>query len=223
MNFFLNWISRSCFILFAILTGCNNSVRLESPEQIFSGVFGIAPDSDDLESIFLALPDLLAADMSVEGRMRFMEIAKADTVNHRFDPRYRYIQYFSDGNEGTGATSMFYLKVFPSVKHKYLVFVHVLKPLSKGVKPGPQFTHILAPQDGKWLDVTDQFLPENVERFWYFQPIRRSNIVEAGQYINNREIPGKERITLGDRTVDLVFENERFRAVTASTAEYTEE
>ena len=203
------------------LSGCSNVPNTAIGSVPMNPKLGEVPSSDDLESIFLSFPDELAADMPVIGRKRFIaDAGQAGDWDNRFDRTHRYIFYYSDDNTGTGATSQLFFKVIRSSLHRFLVFVHVAKPAAGRETPDSRFTYVLAPQGKYWIDVTDQLLPKEVKRDWYFQPSRRTDVIQAGPYSVAKQSNGMERIVVGKRKVDLLLKGNEFIAVPSSSGDY---
>ncbi len=135
----------------------------------------------------------------------------SESINHRFDPINKYIHYYSDGEDGTGATSMLYLKVFPSTEYDSVVLIHAPKPLADNSRPSEQYTYILGSSDGLWTDITDQILPDGIERNWYFRPSREGSAVETAPYAKIQRRDGLG-FYLGpsEEKRELLFNNDTF-------------
>lgn len=184
----------------------------------YSKPFGSAPDSPDLEAVFLALPDQLAGDMTASIRKGFIEQCEPDTTNHMFDRKKKYITYFNDSPYNPyQASSIFIIKILPSSKFNYVVAIHLEKPCALDVPPSPSNTFFLASKDSRWIDVTNELLPKQVSRDWCFQPLWSSNVIEVGPYQKN---PGGHW-TLGLKKFDLVWIDDHLRVTKPSSSKFT--
>ena len=207
---------RIFFLLFCLfLFGCaTHKVLLDVP---YSGPFGAPPANDDLESIFLSLPDDLCAQMPVSGRRIFISDTLCDPTDNRFDPKNRYINYYSDSDDGTGATSMLFIKIFHLEQYKDVVFIHIPKPHADSSKPSSKYTYILIHSSGHWIDATDQLLPPEAKRSWYFLPLRHQEIVECGPYLVKERHDGRGTFfDHSEKKFNLVWKDDKFEAFPAS-------
>jgi len=151
--------------------------------------------------------------MPLAKRAPFIENASNDTVNHLSDRPNKFAQYFCDNPYDDIASAIFYLKIFPSEKYGYVVFIHMMKE-----PPQASNTFVLAPSNSRWIDVTSEVLPEVVSRDWYFQPSWRNNVVETGPYV--RQKPGKGW-SWGEKCYDLIWHGNCFAARPAKTSQFS--
>ena len=173
--------------------------------------FGHSVISADLTKIFLSLPDALAADMPVEMRKRYIEEYGPKSSAFLFDPRHKFATYYNDNPYNpVQPSARFYVKILPSIRYRYIVVIHIIKP-STSDSPNPPApsaanTFFLAPFKSQWIDVTDQVLPPPVHRDWYFQPLRESSHIQTGPYEQKPSGDWRE----GHRIYDLVWKRDHF-------------
>ena len=181
----------------------------------YSAPFGHAPKTSDLKSVFRALPDPLVADMSLKSRELFWDQCIEHDLTDMIDPANGYLSYFSDNPYSPiQASSILYLKVLPSSKYGYVVVIHMVKPSALSSPPANTNTFILISKNGQWIDITTTILPDQVSRDWYFQPLQRKNIVEAGPYLKSPQ----GYWTRGNKSLDLIWKNSHFEARPTSSS-----
>lgn len=181
------------------------------------------PREASLEQIFLSLPDYMAADMTLAGRRVFLEREAEHPDAVRFDPANGVIDYFSDFEDGTGATSMLYVKVLPTSEGGYVVVIHMPKAYAGTHAPSAGDTYILRPSDSGWTDVTPELLPANIPREWYFLPRRKGAIIEAGPNVKAPRRDGRGVYWKQVRKYDLLWDGVRFEVKPAASEEFTYE
>lgn len=181
------------------------------------------PRGLNLEQIFLSLPDHMVADMPILGRTIFLqnEARNIDPTSKRFDPQHRFIHYHVDSDERTGATSMLYLKVLSTSNGSYIVFVYMPKPLAEIRAPSDNDLYILRPGDSGWVDVTSELLPEAIQRKWYFNPRRKSSLVEVGRYIEKPRQDGRGLYWGPIREFDLLWNGIHFEIKASLEKKFT--
>jgi hypothetical protein len=184
----------------------------------YSGPFGSAPNTGDLSEVFLSLPNQLAGDMTTEIRKGFIEQCSTDTVNHMFDRTNRFLTYFNDNPYNPyQASSIFSVKILPSRKYKYIVAIHLEKPFAPRTPPAASNTFFLAPKDSQWIDISENVLPREVERDWYYQLSWSNNVIEVGPY----EATPRGYWQRGKRKFDLLWTNDHFKLQKPSTSHFT--
>jgi len=181
------------------------------------------PREASLEQIFLSLPTHMAADMTPAGRRIFLEREAEHPDATRFDSANGLIGYFSDSEDGTGATSMLYVKVLPTSKGGYIVLIHMPKAYAGTRAPSAGDTYILRPSDSGWADVTAELLPPGVSREWYFLPRRTSMIIETGPNVEAARHDGRGVYWKQVRKYDLRWDGIRFQVKPAASEEFTYE
>ena len=185
----------------------------------YSMPFGNAPETPDLETVFLALPDQLAGDMTVDIRKGFIKHSEPDTTNHMFDRKKKYTTFFNDNPYNPyQASSIFIIKILPSSKYNYVVAIHLEKPFALDTPPSPSNTFFLAPKDSHWTDITNEILPKQVPRDWYFQPLWSSNVIEVGPYQNVPSGGWRQ----GNKKFDLVWKNDHFKVSNSSSSHFSD-
>ena len=174
--------------------------------------FGHAPVRGDVKQVFLALPDPLAGDTTVEARRQYLEYLVDIKDSSRYDRKGRFVGFWTDNPYMFYHASLKYgIKVFPSRRYSYVVLIH----LEDDPDPGHGF--ILAPQKGQWVDVTAELLPKEVPRQWYFNISRLHDVVQTGPY---KKWPAGGWVAR-DRVYDLVWDGDRFQLKRAASKKYT--
>lgn len=178
--------------------------------------FGYAPPTANLREIFLALPTPLAGDMPVDIRQMFIDYATtAGAVNHMFDEKARYITYFND-NPYTKiqASCRFTIKVLPSTRYRYVVTIHLDRDSQP---PSASNTFFLVPSGSQWIDITDQVLPLQTPRDWYFQPAIFHDTFQTGPY----QLSADKYWRAGERKYDLTWSHDRLRIRKAASTRFS--
>ena len=182
-------------------------LRLED----YSTPFGHAPYKADLEEVFLSLPDELVGDMPVNDRKEFINEVSSDSVNHMFDRQNKYLTWFTDGPDGVRASCIFELKILPSSKYRYVVVVHLKKAwkdkMGREMGPSPANTFFLASNNSRWIDITNEVLPKEICRDWFFHPLWSDNVIETGPYQRNPD----GNWNTGETKFDLVWKTDHFK------------
>lgn len=177
------------------------------------------PKDPDLKAIFLSLPDYAVADMSLAGRRKFLE-DEAKNPSGRFDPVNRFVDYFSDSNDGTGASSRLHMKVLLDADGGYVVVIHMPKAYAGIGGPQDNDTYIFRPAGSGWTDVTEDLLPKQVSRSWYFQPHCCSTIVEAGPYLKKKGNDGSD-VWEAVRQYDLNWTGTQFECLPSARSRFS--
>ena len=179
--------------------------------------FGKPPTKANLAAAFLSLPDALAADMSVAMRKKYIAQYASEWMNRMFDAKHRFAEYYNDNAYNPIRPScIFYLKIVPSVKYRYVFVVSLLKLYSRAEGPQSGNFFVLAPSEHGWVDITEQVMPTEVQRNWYVQPERRTNRLLAGPPMQRSDGDWG----MGARTVDLNWANDHFVAHPAASPKF---
>jgi hypothetical protein len=185
-----------------------------------------AAHSENLLEIFLSLPSFAVAGMSDQGKLTFYNAARTwqDEPGGSvwwIDNENMLILYYVDHPLKTGAVSSFHLKIFRDQAGRPVVFSHIPRRTVNERKREKFDTFILRRDDGKWVDVTEEILPNGVDRDWYFLPSRRDQKVEAGPVVWKKREKGSEAVWEPVRTADLYWNGSVFELRESPSRKFT--
>ncbi|MDB6072211.1 MAG: hypothetical protein JWL81_3382, partial [Verrucomicrobiales bacterium] len=182
-------------------------------------------DEHTFQHALLTIPPKYLADIPRNQRNLLLEMLSTD--RNRLDLKHEWLHWYSDGGDVRG-TSMAWAKELPRPNKSPLIFVHMPKPFAKPViPPGAEQTIILERQATilgmKWRDVTQQVMPEGVDRNLHFRSRREDTTIEAGEWNHVPSRDGAGKIwTFGTRVADLHWNGERFEVRKPASKKLTE-
>ncbi len=166
-----------------------------------------AADGSFLNIAILQLPERYLADIPLANRAALLTELSRLPDDRRLDYAHGWLSYFNDNPyREVGATSRFWLKLLPRKGRSPLVFVHI-------PREGPDaLTGVLEKVQGKWVEVTKDFLPDGIELKSQFAPRRASGLIQVAPFVKKERRDGKGHYWgTGPRVMDLEWDGRAFQ------------
>lgn len=172
------------------------------------------------------LPPKWFGDVPLKQRNLFLRIVSERDNEMRLDYEHGWLHWSSDGEEQP-STCTFFVKLLP--RNNYtppLVFIHMAKAFAEGRTPVRDQTFVLEWKgDNRWQDVTANVIPKSIDLTMHFRPRRKENLVEVAYYkrVPREDGSRKTVVDYGDRTVDLVWDGEKFHTRPADSLKLSDD
>ena len=191
------------------LVSCSTTERLQTPANPKPEVVTQRLQSPvDLRTAILTLPTNAVAGMSERGRNNYLRWPTGD-----FQEKKRRIELFCDNAySGIDADSILFLRLFEDEQGRTVAASHSARPRS-GSNPSEQNTSILRVEGGVWRDITEEVMPAETPRDWYFKFNEPGSNISCGTYVRYTRADGRgQSFDFGKVSHVISWVNGRFKA-----------
>ena len=196
-------------LILAGLAGCSTTEHPQKPSTPMPEVTTLRLHSPvDLRTAILSLPTNAVAGMSERGRNNYLRWTAGD-----FQEKKRRIKLFCDNAySGIDADSMLFLRLFEDEQGRTVAASHSARP-RRGSNPSEQNTSIFRVEGGVWKDITEEVMPTEIPRDWYFQFNEPGRNISCGPYVRYTHADGRgQSFDFGKVSHVISWVNGRFQA-----------
>ena len=171
------------FLFLAGIVCCSTTERPQSSDNRQSEVATLRLQSPvNLETAIRTLPTNAVAGMSERGRDNYLGNNPPPGV---YQVKERRIELFCDNAySGIDADSMLFLRLFEDEQGRTIAASHSARPRN-GSMPSERNTSVFRVEGGVWQDITEQVMPPEIPRDWYFCFNDPGRSVSCGAYVQD--------------------------------------
>ena len=203
----------SVLLLFVCLVCCSTTEHIQTPAKPKPEVATQRLQSPvNLRTAILTLPSNAVAGMPEWNRSEYLDYNPPPGV---YKEKERRIEFICDNPySGIHADSMLFLRLFEDEQGRTIAASHSARPHANGSKPSQLNTSIFRVKDGVWKDITEEVMPVETPRDWYFNFNEPGRNISCGPYIPYKNTDGSGLYyTFGKASHVIRWENGRFRAI----------
>ena len=159
-----------------------------------------------LKDAIMKLPPPAVGDIPLDKRSIFLDFFKDNSPkDRRLDEKHGCVSFYNDAPTPFMATSAFDIKVFHISGGWNIAFCSRTNPHGRTPTHVEGQTFIYKQEKGKWIDLTDKYLPAGISDRYSFTPRRKKNVIEGE---DNRIKPQSGPET---RQFDLLWNGRSFK------------